>query len=197
MKRLLLSTAIVGLAALPTFAIAQTEQTGDSTMQEQSDTGTQTGTQTEMGTDMQSETETDSDTIGSDTTGSMDGTAGSDDTGSTGMTAGSDTMDEATVGEGHSAVDPATIEASEIEGAPVRSRDGEEIADVSEVMLTEDGSIQSIVVNVGGWLGIGAKPVEVPFDRVTLQTNDEDGEMSILIPMSEQELKDMPRYEKN
>jgi sporulation protein YlmC with PRC-barrel domain len=129
-----MSTAIVGLAALPGFAIAQSDQADDTMTQEQTETDSQTGTGT-------------------------------------------------------------GVEASEVEGAPVMSRDGDKLADVSEVLLTEDGSIEAIVVNVGGFLGIGSKPVEVPFDKVTLQTNDEDGEMSIIIPMTEQDLKDMPRYE--
>jgi sporulation protein YlmC with PRC-barrel domain len=193
-----MSTAIVGLAALPGFAIAQSDQADDTMTQEQTETDSQTGT----GTGVEAETgaETGSDMDGDS---SMDGTTGTDDGGSSDMGSGSDDMtsddmtsgDKPGVSEGHSEVDASTVEASEVEGAPVMSRDGDKLADVSEVLLTEDGSIEAIVVNVGGFLGIGSKPVEVPFDKVTLQTNDEDGEMSIIIPMTEQDLKDMPRYE--
>lgn len=205
MTRLLISTAIVGLAAMPTFAIAQSDQGSGSGAQ------TQTESQTDMGTgtqaDMQdgSQTETDMDAGGSadsssgDTMTDTGGSAGSStDTETSGMTSGSGdgaSGDKAPVSEGHSAVDPDTVEASEIEGAQVMSRDDEEFGEVSEVLLTEDGAIEAIVVNVGGVLGIGSKPVEVPFDRVTLQTSDDGGEMSVVIPMSEQELEDMPRYE--
>lgn len=189
MKRLLMSTAIVGLAALPGFAIAQSDQADDTSTQEQTETDSQTGTGTGVEAETGSDMEDDS---------SMDGTTGTDDEGSSDMGSGSDDMtsgDKPGVSEGHSEVDASTVEASDVEGAPVMSRDGDKLADVSEVLLTEDGSIDAIVVNVGGFLGIGSKPVEVPFDEVTLQTNDEDGEMSIIIPMTEQDLEDMPRYE--
>jgi sporulation protein YlmC with PRC-barrel domain len=245
MKHLLATTAIVGLAALPGLAIAQSDQANDSMTEEQTETDSQTDTEagTGAGSDMdtesdmeggaQSDTEmgdtsqsgsgddqsgssmsgsTGTDTEGSSDMGdtpqsgsnddqsdsSMSGSTGSDAEGSSDMGSGSDDMksgDRPEVAEGHSEVDPDTVEASEVEGAPVMSRDGEELANVSEVLMTEDGSIESIVANVGGVLGIGSKPVEVPFDEVTLQTNDEDGEMSVIIPMSEQELEDMPEYE--
>ena len=116
------------------------------------------------------------------------------------MGSGSDDMtsgDKPEVSEGHSEVDPSTVEASAVDGAPVMSRDGEQIANVSDVLLTEDGSIDSVIVNVGGVLGIGSKPVEIPFDEVTLQSRDENDEMSIVIPMSQQDLEDMPEYEES
>lgn len=225
MKRLLMSTAIVGLAALPGFAIAQSDQSDETMTQEQSETDSQveTGTNTDAGAESDSsmggsagtegsassDMESDSSTSGSTGTegsgssemgsdSSMSGSTGTDDEASSDMGSGSDDMssgDKPAATEGHSEVDASTVEASEVEGAPVMSREGDELANVSEVLMSEDGSIEAIVVNVGGVLGIGSKPVEVPFDEVTLQTNDEDGELSIIIPMSEQELEDMPRYE--
>jgi len=213
-----MSTALVGLAALPGLAIAQSDQADNSMTQEQTETDSQVETDTEAGTGAGSDTDTESDMEGgaqSDTDmggtsqsgsgddqsdSSMSGSTGTDDERSSDMGSGSDEMksgDKPEVSEGHSEVDPNTVEASEVEGAPVMSRDDEEIADVSEVLMTEDGSIESIVVNVGGVLGIGSKPVEIPFDEVTLQTNDEDDEMSIIIPMSQQELEDMPEYEES
>jgi sporulation protein YlmC with PRC-barrel domain len=220
MKRLLISTAIVGLAALPTFAIAQSDQDAGAATQSQTESQTDmgTGTQgdmkdgTQAGTDMDATGGTGS-TAGKATTDSGKSAGSSADKDASGMTSGSDDMtagdkaskdkaagdmaasDKAPVSDGHSAVDPETVEASEIQDAAVMSRENEEIADVSDVLLTEDGSIDAIVVNVGGVLGMGSKPVKVPFDRLTLQTNDEDGEMSIVIPMSQKELEDMPRYE--
>ncbi|MDZ7710853.1 MAG: PRC-barrel domain-containing protein [Roseovarius sp.] len=220
MKRLLMSTAIVGLAALPGFAIAQSDQADDTKAQEQTQTDSQTGTgagveaetgaETGSGSSMENgaQSETDmggtSKSVSGDDQGdsSMGGSTGADAEGSSdmGTGSGSDDMtsgDKPEVSEGHSEADASTVEASEVEGAPVMTREEEDLGNVSEVLMTEDGSIEAIVVNVGGMLGIGSKPVEVPFDEVTLQRNDEDDELSIIIPMSQQELEDMPRYEED
>ncbi len=189
MKRLLMSTAIIGLAALPGFAIAQSDEADDTMTQEQSETdnqdetGSDTEAETESDTDMENDSSMEESTDGESEDSSE---TGSDEDGS---------GDGPEVADGHSEVKADTVEADELEGAPVMSRDGENIAKVSEVLMTEDGSIEAIVVNVGGFLGIGSKPVEIPFDEVTLQTNDEDDEMSVIIPMSEQDLEDMPEYE--
>lgn len=244
MKRLLISTAIVGLAALPSFAVAQSDQGDDTTTQGQIETDSQV--EAETSTDMEADgavgndsdtedgaqSETDSDMTddgsmgGSDASGSSDmesdsstsGSAGTDGSGSSDMEndssmegasetdsettsdmgSGSDGMsrgDKPDVVEGYSEADASTVEADAVLGAEVMSREGDDIADVSEVLLTEDGSIDSIIVNVGGVLGIGSKPVEIPFEEVTLQTSDSTGRMSIVIPMSQQELENMPEYE--
>jgi len=217
-----MSTALVGLAALPGLAIAQSDQADNSMTQEQTETDSQVETDTEAGTGAGSDTDTESDMEGgaqSDTdmggasqSGSGDDQSDSSTSSATGtddgrssdmgsdMGSGSDDMksgDKPEVSEGHSEVDPSTVEASAVDGAPVMSRDGEEIANVSDVLLTEDGSIDSVIVNVGGVLGIGSKPVEIPFDEVTLQSRDENDEMSIVIPMSQQDLEDMPEYKES
>ena len=224
MNRLLMSTALVGLAALPGLAIAQSDQADNSMTQEQTETDSQVETDTEAGTGAGSDMDTESDMEGgaqSDTDmggtsqsgsgddqsdSSMSGSTGTDDERSSDMGSGSamgsgsndiKSGDKPEVSEGHSEVDPSTVEASAVDGAPVMSRDGEQIANVSDVLLTEDGSIDSVIVNVGGVLGIGSKPVEIPFDEVTLQSRDENDEMSIVIPMSQQDLEDMPEYEES
>ncbi len=206
MKRLLLSTALAGLVAFPTFAIAQSDPGTDPMAPQQTETPGDTGMGTTPGDDTQDGAQTGSDTD----TGSGEGSDGVSDTSQDDAEGGATTGGSGAVGggaasnmdvgadgvaEGYSPMDPSVVEAGEIEQAPVMSRDGDEIGDVSQVLMTADGAIDAIVVNVGGFLGMGSKPVAVPFDRLTLQTNDENGDMSIRIAMSREEIEALPQYE--
>ena len=67
---------------------------------------------------------------------------------------------------GYTAVDSDNL-GSELIDQPVYSSagdDAEEIGNVTDLVFGEDGSINAVVIGVGGFLGIGEKSVAVPFD---------------------------------
>jgi len=56
--------------------------------------------------------------------------------------------------------------ASKLVGVNIYGTDNAKIGDVSEVLLDKDGKAQAIVIGVGGFLGVGAKDVALPFNAV-------------------------------
>ena len=53
--------------------------------------------------------------------------------------------------------------ASKLIGTRVVSANNETIGDVNDVVLDRSGNAQTVVIGVGGFLGIGEKSVAVPF----------------------------------
>lgn len=88
----------------------------------------------------------------------------------------------------------ADVSAEEVIGADVLSFDEETIATVDDVVMSPDGSIDYVLVDIGGFLGIGARTVAIPFADVTFQT-DADGSAQVLTALSESDLENMPEYE--
>lgn len=68
------------------------------------------------------------------------------------------------------AVDSAAIRsgrrASKLIGSAVYNENNESIGEVDDILLPPGGSSPVAVISVGGFLGIGAKLVAVPFDRL-------------------------------
>jgi sporulation protein YlmC with PRC-barrel domain len=60
--------------------------------------------------------------------------------------------------------------ASKLVGVSVTGPNQEKIGKISDVLLDHDGNAQIIVVSVGGFLGIGAKDVGVPFKTMQWRT---------------------------
>lgn len=59
------------------------------------------------------------------------------------------------------------MRASDLQGRSVRGMDDEEIATVDDLYLDYDEhTIRYVTLDVGGFLGIGAKTVLVPFERL-------------------------------
>src|SRR3954462_13854866 len=66
------------------------------------------------------------------------------------------------------------------------------IGEVSDLVVTEDGRVEAIVVGVGGFLGIGEKPVALAWDSIKL--TEQDGSRVILVSATREQLEGMPTY---
>ena len=66
------------------------------------------------------------------------------------------------------------------------------IGEVSDLVVTDDGRVEAIVVGVGGFLGIGEKPVALAWDSIKL--TEQDGARVILVSATREQLEGMPTY---
>lgn len=60
----------------------------------------------------------------------------------------------------------AEVLADDLVGAKVTSPDGEELAEVENLIVHLDGRLTGLILSVGGFLGIGGKLVAVPWSDV-------------------------------
>lgn len=81
------------------------------------------------------------------------------------------------------------LTADLIEGATIYGADDENIGTVSEVLSTGD-----VLIDVGGFLGIGAKSVAVPTAQLDFM-RDEDGDVHAVTSWTKDQLKAMPEFQ--
>lgn len=62
---------------------------------------------------------------------------------------------------------PGKWRASKLMGVDIYGPDKKKIGDVTEVVFDKSGMIETVTVGVGGFLGIGAKDVAIPFGQIT------------------------------
>nr|WP_244316847.1 PRC-barrel domain-containing protein [Pannonibacter sp. XCT-34] len=103
--------------------------------------------------------------------------------GETGPVSGSDRM----------LVDRTTIGAGELVGSQVNGAAQAPLGSVSDVLMSADGLVEAYVVDVGGVLGIGAKPVALAADTLAIYRLA-DGTLKIDTPFTADSLKDRPTY---
>lgn len=77
-------------------------------------------------------------------------------------------------------------------GQPVVSASGEKLGSVYDVLFSKDGSIKTVVLGVGGFMGMGSKLVAIPFETVTY--SEKDGSRVIMVPLTMEALKTAPAY---
>jgi hypothetical protein len=66
------------------------------------------------------------------------------------------------------------------------------IGEVSDLVVTDEGRVEAIVVGVGGFLGIGQKSVALAWDSIKL--TEQDGDRMILVSATREQLEGMPTY---
>ncbi|MFD1881158.1 PRC-barrel domain containing protein [Paracoccus pacificus] len=91
----------------------------------------------------------------------------------------------------HVRLSDADLSEVVLEGATVYGPDDEKIGSVSEV--SGIGADSQMVIDVGGFLGIGSKPVMVSARDLQFM-RDEDGEVHAVTSWTKDQLQDMPEY---
>jgi len=82
--------------------------------------------------------------------------------------------------------------ASDLIGTKVIDAEGATVGEISDLILDDQNALEGVVLSVGGFLGLGAKKVGVPWDSLSVMT--QDGSPVATIGASKQELADMPEF---
>lgn len=81
-------------------------------------------------------------------------------------------------------------------GAKVYDSNDEWIGDLSELIIDDSGKITHGIIDVGGFLGIGEKPVELAMSDIDILRERDGDDLRVYIPMTEEELEALPTYDK-
>lgn len=92
----------------------------------------------------------------------------------------------------HRRLSEADLTEAVVTGAPIYGPEDETVGTVTHTH--GEGREMRVVVDVGGFLGIGAKPVQLPVREIDMMC-DEAGTVHGKVRWTKDELKEMPRHE--
>lgn len=82
------------------------------------------------------------------------------------------------------------VPADQLLGADVKNANNETIGEVESIYIDQNGKIQSVIVGVGGFLGLGQRDVEMNWNSLVVA----DGGETVRTTMTKDQLKSMPEY---
>ncbi len=97
--------------------------------------------------------------------------------------------------EGYDRTEHHDLSAADLENATVYGRDDETIGTVSSLKVGTDGKITDAVIDVGGFLGIGAHSVLMPFHELTVLRETNGTDLSVHLDTTKDTLKAMPYHD--
>lgn len=89
---------------------------------------------------------------------------------------------------------PELMSASTLIGDHVCNKDEEDLGEIKEIMLdTRSGKVRYAVVSFGGFLGMGSKLFAVPWNALSLDTENK----RFVLDVERDRLKDAPGFDKD
>ncbi|KQX40426.1 hypothetical protein ASD04_07315 [Devosia sp. Root436] len=95
---------------------------------------------------------------------------------------------------GFSPFDETGLTAEDLRGIAVYGINDEQIGAIGDIVSNPDGSFDAVIVDVGGFLGLGAKPVAVGFDNLVFSA-DTFGNRYLFLNTTRQQLENQPAYD--
>ncbi|MBW4707453.1 PRC-barrel domain-containing protein [Roseobacter sp. YSTF-M11] len=96
--------------------------------------------------------------------------------------------------DGYSTVKADDLTTEDLTGARVYGPGDEDVGEIDQLLLTDAGKLDRAVIDVGGFLGLGERPVAVTFDELQI-VRSEDGNVRVYIDASQKSLEGQPEYE--
>jgi hypothetical protein len=96
--------------------------------------------------------------------------------------------------EGYADVAVGDLTAEDLTGARVYGASDEDVGEIGALILTEDGKLERAVIDVGGFLGLGEKPVAVTFDELQI-IRGSDGAVRVYIDSTQEALEALPTHD--
>jgi sporulation protein YlmC with PRC-barrel domain len=100
--------------------------------------------------------------------------------------------EDAPMVDGYAMVDAATITATDLVGARVYGPNNEDVGEISDVVMNDAGQTGQIIVDVGGFLGLGEKPVALESTELTFLRATDGDALRVRVDMTQEELEALP-----
>lgn len=128
---------------------------------------------------------------GMTTTGAMDT---SNAMATTDTTVAPGTMREPMMRDGYIAATPAEMTTEMLTGATVYGSNDESIGEISQLNIDSSGAITEAIVDVGGFLGMGEKPVALKLSELDILREDGGDDLRVYVAMTKEQMEAMPSY---
>jgi sporulation protein YlmC with PRC-barrel domain len=85
--------------------------------------------------------------------------------------------------------------ASSLVGASVTNAKNETIGTINDIVTDKDGKIVAVLVNAGGFLGIGGKDIAVRFQDLNIERNG-GNDLTVSLNMDQDMIASAPDYQR-
>ena len=99
--------------------------------------------------------------------------------------------------EGYAEADMAAVRqmtSDDLEGTTVYGANDENVGEIDALVIGDDGTVNEVIINVGGFLGLGEKSVAVTFDELQILQETDGDDLRIYIDSTEESLEAQPEF---
>lgn len=96
--------------------------------------------------------------------------------------------------EGYKQPEAKELTSETLVGARVYGAKDEDVGEVDKLVLNADGSVKQLVLDIGGFLGMGEHRIAVGLDEVNIVRNEKGDDIRVYVNSDKETLKALPTY---
>ncbi|MBP1853458.1 PRC-barrel domain-containing protein [Rhizobium halophytocola] len=97
--------------------------------------------------------------------------------------------------DGYRDAETTELTSENLTGAKVYGAKDEDIGEVEKLILNDDGSVKQLVMDIGGFLGMGEHRIAVDLSEVAIMRDEKGDDVRVYIDSTEETLKAQPAYD--
>jgi hypothetical protein len=96
--------------------------------------------------------------------------------------------------EGFATVAWSTLSVDDLRRAEVYDINNDRVSGISDILFGADGSVEAVLIDVGGFLGIGQRSVAIPMDQLEIQGKQDLSDLRVYLAITQQQLEALPEH---
>lgn len=96
--------------------------------------------------------------------------------------------------EGYREPEVKELTSETLVGARVYGPKDEDVGEVNKLLLNADGSVKQLVLDIGGFLGMGEHRIAVGLDQVSIVRNEKGDDVRVYVDSNKETLKAIPTF---
>lgn len=97
--------------------------------------------------------------------------------------------------EGYNRVEVTEVTTDMLTGQSVYDVNDNDVGTVTNMIVNDDGGITSVIIDFGGFLGLGVTQVALNFDELTILATDNRNSVRLYVDATKEQIQNLPEYQ--
>jgi uncharacterized protein YrrD len=97
--------------------------------------------------------------------------------------------------EGYNLVEATQLTSDMLTGQTVYDVDDRSVGTVHDLILDDSGAVAAVIIDFGGFLGIGSSQVSLGFEELTILSDERNNSVRIYVDATRRQIQDLPLYQ--
>lgn len=96
--------------------------------------------------------------------------------------------------EGYNQVEVTEISSDLLVGQSVYDVSDDSVGTVDDLIMDDAGAVTNVIIDFGGFLGMGSSQVSLGYDELTILTNAENDDVRVYVDATKEQIQSLPQY---
>jgi hypothetical protein len=96
--------------------------------------------------------------------------------------------------EGFATVEWTVLSVDQLRSAEVYDINNERVSGISDIIFNAEGNVEAVLIDVGGFLGIGQRSVAISMDQLEIQGQEDLSDLRVYLAITQQQLEALAEY---